>query len=198
MQASGLARARVRRVGLAGDSQRYRVQGAVAKSKRTDGRGGYVFFKELGGAPRRTALSKTARLLVERGLARGRVLDYGCGHGFDADTLGWDAFDPYYRANPPEGSYDTIVVNRVVEVLTRRQRHALLEAVGALLADGGTAYLSVARNVPVGGKAGPRRRLVNYVVFTLPSIHRDAEEEIYMWTKGIAFEDRTQEFEERR
>jgi hypothetical protein len=31
-----------------------------------------------------------------QGLVRGRVLDCGCGHGFDADHFGWDAYDPFY------------------------------------------------------------------------------------------------------
>ena len=94
----------------------------MAKVKSKRGRAGYVFFKELGGAPDRKALSKTARVLTEGDLVRGRVLDYGCGLGFDADQLGWEAYDPYYRAAEPTGPYDTIVVNHVANVLTRASR----------------------------------------------------------------------------
>jgi hypothetical protein len=99
----------------------------VAKVKSKRGRAGYVFFKELGGAPSRRALSKTARVLIDAKLIRGRVLDYGCGLGFDADDQGWDAYDPYYRPDPkPAGPYDTVVVNHVANVLTRDSRAALL------------------------------------------------------------------------
>jgi hypothetical protein len=166
----------------------------MAKVKSQCG-GGYVFFKELGGAPQRAGLSKTARVLVEGGLIRGRVLDYGCGQGYDADQQGWEAYDPYYRPGFPTGPYDTIVVNHVANILTRASREKLLAAVEGLLAAGGAAYISVARNIPLGGKAGSRRRIQNYVVLTLPSIFADDEEEVYRMAKGAAFEDRTREFE---
>jgi hypothetical protein len=84
----------------------------LAKVKSKRGRAGYVFFKELGGAPRRIALSKTARVLAEAGLVRGQVLDHGCGLGFDAGRLGWEAYDPYYRPAAPAGPYDTRGSNR--------------------------------------------------------------------------------------
>lgn len=169
----------------------------MAKVKPTRGKGGYVFFKELGGAPDRRALSRTAQVLVDRRLIRGRVLDYGCGLGYDADQLGWEAFDPYYRPTQLSGLYDTIVVNHVANILTRDSRSELFARVQALLADGGLAYFSVARNIPESGKPGPRRRLQNYVVLTLPSIYADAEEAIYALARGASFEDRTREYEAR-
>jgi len=169
----------------------------VAKVKRTRGRAGYVFFKELGGAPARKALSKTARILIEKKRIRGRVLDYGCGLGHDADLLGWEAYDPYYRPTEPTGLYDTIVVNHVANILTRASRAELFARVCTLLVDGGTAYISVARNIPVSGKPGPRRRIQNYVVLTLPSLFADAEEEIYGLAKDAEYQDRTREFEEK-
>jgi hypothetical protein len=57
------------------------------------------------------------------------------------------------------------------------------------------AYISVARNFPVSSKPGPRRRIQNYVVLTLPSLFTDDEEEIYRVAKDAAYEDRTREFE---
>jgi hypothetical protein len=168
----------------------------MAKIKRKQGRGGYTFVKELGGAPERQGLSKTARVLVEQGRIRGRVLDYGCGLGFDADQLGWDAFDPYYRPAEPAGPYDTIVVNHVVNILTRESRANLFARIDGLLADGSMAYVSTARNIPTAGKWGPRRRIQNYVVLELPSVYADEEEEIYALAKGTKLVDRTREFEE--
>ena len=66
----------------------------------------------------------------------------------------------------------------------------------ALLAPGGAAYISVARNIPLSGKAGPRRRIQNHVILTLLSIFADDEEEIYRLAKDADLEDRTREFEE--
>jgi ATP adenylyltransferase len=169
----------------------------MAKVKRTRGRRRFAYYKELGGAPNRAALSKTARVLLEGRLIRGRVLDYGCGRGYDADAQGWDAFDPYYRPTLLRGPYDTIIVNHVVNVLTRDSRIKLYSQVQALLSNDGVAYLSVARNIPKIGKAGVRQRLQNYVILTLPSVYADVEEEIYELKNGAEFADRTLEFEER-
>ena len=69
----------------------------VAKVK---GKRGFRFIKELGGAIRRETVSRTARFLEDRRLLRGRVLDYGCGFGFDADHFGWEAFDPHPGRSP--------------------------------------------------------------------------------------------------
>ena len=47
------------------------------------------------------------------GLLRGRVLDYGCGRGFDYELLrrlNYDVvgYDPHWRNFPPDGLFDTI------------------------------------------------------------------------------------------
>ncbi len=158
---------------------------------------GYRFVKELGGAVRRETVSATALVLVERKLVKGRTLDYGCGFGFDADHFGWEAFDPYYRQNNPVGVFDTIICNHVANMLTRASRAALFEEIERLLAARGNAYISVTRKIPEIGKAGIRQRIQNYVVLSLPSLHRDDDMEIYRLAKGQAFEDLTTEFEHR-
>jgi SAM-dependent methyltransferase len=166
----------------------------VAKIK---GKRGFRFIKELGGAIRRETVSTTARVLDDRDLLRGRILDYGCGYGFDADHFGWEAFDPHTRQKAPEGLFDTIVCNHVVNMLTRSSRQKLFQALVDLLTPRGKAYLSVSRKIPVTGKLAMRKRIQNYVVLTLPSVYRDEDLEIYRLEPGSAFEDLTQEFEER-
>jgi SAM-dependent methyltransferase len=166
----------------------------VAKLK---GKRGFRFVKELGGAIRRETVSKTARLLEERRLLRGRVLDYGCGFGFDADHYGWEAYDPHYRQKLPEGVFDTIVCNHVANMLTRESRQRLFRSIQALLAPQGKAYVSVSRKIPRAGKIAMRKRIQNYVVLTLPSLLCDDELEIYRLERGSAFEDRTDEIEDR-
>jgi 2-polyprenyl-3-methyl-5-hydroxy-6-metoxy-1,4-benzoquinol methylase len=166
----------------------------VAKIK---GGRGFRFVKELGGAVRRGTVSKTARFLVENELARGRVLDYGCGFGFDADHFGWAAYDPHYRQKLPEGLFDTVVCNHVANMLTRHSRREVLFSLQALLAPRGRAYVSVSRKIPRAGKLAMRKRIQNYVVLTLPSLYRDDELEIYRLGAGSVFEDRTDEIEDR-
>lgn len=161
------------------------------------GRRGFRFIKELGGAIRRETVSKTAQILHDRGLLRGRILDYGCGFGFDADHFGWEAFDPRYRQKSPQGKFDTIVCNHVANMLTRGSRQRLWKAITDLLAAEGSAYVSVSRKIPLVGKMGIRKRIQNHVVLTLPSVFRDDELEIYRLRRGSIFEDRTQEIEDR-
>jgi len=166
----------------------------VAKIK---GKRGFRFIKELGGAVRRETVSKTARFLEEHQLLRGRVLDYGCGFGFDADHFGWEAYDPHYRQKLPEGLFDTIVCNHVANMLTRANRQELFQAIQALFAPKGKAYLSVSRKIPRTGKIAQRKRIQNYVVLTLPSVFCDEELEIYRLEAASDFEDVTHEIEDR-
>jgi hypothetical protein len=170
------------------------LEETVAKIK---GKRGFRFIKELGGALRRETVSKTAQFLAEQRLLCGRILDYGCGFGFDADHFGWEAYDPHYRQKLPEGLFDTIVCNHVANMLTRDSRQDLFAAIQALLAVHGKAYLSVSRKIPRTGKIAMRKRIQNHVVLTLPSLFRDDELEIYRLEAGSAFEDRTQEIEDR-
>lgn len=170
------------------------LEESVAKIK---GKRGFRFVKELGGAIRRETVSKTAQFLAERGLLRGRILDYGCGFGFDADHFGWEAYDPHYRQQALEGVFDTIICNHVANILTRSSRHNLFRALVDLLAPQGKAYLSVSRKIPVVGKLAIRKRIQNYVVLTLPSLYRDGELEIYRLERGSNFEDLTQDIEDR-
>src|SRR5262245_42716335 len=95
--------------------------------------------RALGGAIKRTKPSHAATVLVERGLVRGRRLDYGCGYGLDAATFGWEAYDPYYRPIAPAGPYDTIVCILVLSALSRANRARVVERIRALLAVDGRA-----------------------------------------------------------
>lgn len=168
----------------------------MAKIKLNGGKSKYAFVKELGGAPDRQSPSKTAIVLREKGLIRGKVLDYGCGLGFDADQFGWQGYDPHYRQTYPSTKFDTIVCNHVANVLTRDSRVKLYTAIDNLLQDSGRAYITVARNIPKRGKAGVRKRIQNYVVLALPSVYLDEEIEIYEMGKDAVFKDKTREFED--
>jgi hypothetical protein len=51
--------------------------------------------RALGTAVKRTKPSLSAQIVVDRDLAHGRVLDCGCGYGFEASHYSWEAYDPY-------------------------------------------------------------------------------------------------------
>ncbi|MFN3153141.1 hypothetical protein [Bremerella sp.] len=156
---------------------------------------GYRFVKELGGAIRRRSVSVAANWLVQANLIQGRVLDYGCGFGFDADCFGWDAFDPYYRPAPPQGEYDTIVCNHVLNMLTRSSRTQVIASIQQHLYASGTAWLVVPRNIPCRGKVGLRKRIQNYVILDLPSAWVTDNLEIYKLEKEAVVVDKTDEIE---
>ena len=150
--------------------------------------------RALGGAIKRKKPSKAATIIVGQGLAVGRVLDYGCGFGFDADYYAWDAYDPYYRPTKPEGKFNTIICISVINALTRNNRNKVYSYINGLLAPGGMAYFAVPRDIPKTGKLGMHHSIQNYVVLTLPSIYRDDALEIYRWANGIEFKDKTKDF----
>jgi Methyltransferase domain len=154
--------------------------------------------RALGGAVKRTRPSRAATLLAEQGRAVGRVLDYGCGHGLDAETFGWDAYDPFYRPSEPTGPYDTIVCTLVLNALSRNNRAKVLARIQDLLTPDGRAYLGVARDLPCSGKLGMHHSLQNYVVLTLPSVYADDRLEIYQLSRTATFDDRTVDFMSRR
>jgi hypothetical protein len=149
--------------------------------------------RSLNTAVRRDKPSKAAQVITSLGLAKGRVLDYGCGFGFDADYFAWEGYDPFHRPTEPLGVYDTILCTLVLNVLSRNNRANVLSRLQSLLAKGGHAYLAVSRNIPVTGKLGVNHTLQNYVVLTLPSIYLDDTLEIYDMEKPSRFEDKTKD-----
>jgi hypothetical protein len=95
--------------------------------------------------------SAPAKWLHENGKLIGKMLDYGCGRGKDADTYGMDKYDPHYF---PElavmgleilfDSYDTIMCNFVLNVIDSEvMRTMALIYIRNLLKEGGKAYISV-------------------------------------------------------
>jgi hypothetical protein len=154
--------------------------------------------RALGGAVKRTRPSRAAEILVAHGRAVGRVLDYGCGYGLDADTFDWDAYDPYYRPTQPTGPYDTVVCTLVLNALTRNNRAKVLTHIRELLGEHGRAYLGVARDLPRSGKLGMHHSLQNFVVLTLPSVYADSRLEIYELSRTAVFEDLTRDYLSRR
>ena len=102
----------------------------------------------------RTSISGPTRYLSSQGLIKGRVLDYGCGKGFDADTLGIEKFDPNWCPALPKGKFDTIICNYVLNVVEPSEVKAIIAKVKKLLRCHGVAYFSVRRDLPLTGKAG--------------------------------------------
>lgn len=101
-------------------------------------------------AIKRTAISAPTRFLLQHNLLNGRVLDFGCGFGFDTDELskqGIDitGYDYYYRPDFPNGKFDTIICNYVLNVLEPYAQAEVIMNVTNLLKPTGTAFIAVSR-----------------------------------------------------
>ena len=103
-------------------------------------------------AIRRTDLSVPVRYLLRHDLLKGRILDFGCGFGYDTDELkqrGYDitGYDYYYRTEYPEGKFDTIFCVYVLNVLEPHAQAEVMMNISNLLSPKGTAYFAVRRDL---------------------------------------------------
>lgn len=145
-----------------------------------------------GGAPLRKYPSKGATYLVKNKLVTGRTLDYGCGYGLDAETFGWESYDPYYNPVIINGVFDTIVCTNVFSAVSRVFREEILKSMLILLSDSGKGYIIVPRNIPLRGKySGFNRRPQYHVILTLDSVYKDTDMEIYLLKKDSVCDDKT-------
>lgn len=99
----------------------------------------------------RKNLSLPVRFLKQKHLLLGRVLDYGCGRGYDCDVLCYEGYDPFYRPVVPEGKFDTIYCVYVLNVLSEPEdRVGVLIKISDLLVEDGKGYIAVRRGVKEG------------------------------------------------
>jgi len=99
-------------------------------------------------AIRRNKISRPTQTLIDNNVIKGNVLDYGCGHGYDAETMGFDKYDPFFFPNGLDKNkkYDTIICNYVLNVLNCEQEKEVIADIRKRLKKGGCAYLSVRRD----------------------------------------------------
>ena len=94
--------------------------------------------------------------LKRKGKLKGKILDYGCGFGSDADLLNntgadVDKFDTYYFNTAPSGQYDTITCIYVLNVVEPVIQTDILLEISRLLKPGGKAYFAVRRDIKKEG-----------------------------------------------
>ena len=114
----------------------------------------------------RTKLSAPTRYMLENDLLSGLILDYGCGKGFDVNYLreiGFkiEGYDPYYFPDYPKYKYNTIICNYVLNVIEKEKEDLVLGNIKELLETGGTAYITVRRDVHNEGYR-KRGKMVTY------------------------------------
>lgn len=115
------------------------------------------------------------RWLKRRDLIKGRALDYGSGRGCWYDM---ECYDPYWKPEYPNGKFDTIVCNYVLNVVDDKTQEEIIRNIRGLMKPGGTAYISVRRDLPTGGRSG-RGTYQRYVVLPYESVSKNSTREIY-------------------
>lgn len=115
------------------------------------------------------------RWLHSRGHIEGRALDYGSGRQC---WYGMTCYDPYWRPIKLTGKFNTITCNYVLNVIPLAKQRVVLARIRRLLAPGGTAYITVRRDLPKTGKTG-RGTFQRFVILRLPSVRKTSGYEIY-------------------
>lgn len=142
-------------------------------------------------AKEREFLSFPARLLFEKGLLNGSVLDFGCGFGKDVEVLksrGVDisGYDKHYFPENPAKRFDTILCLYVLNVLLPEEQSLVLMEVSALLKPGGKAYFAVRRDLRSEGyrthKIHQKQTFQTNVILPFTSLFKNENSEIYEYT----------------
>jgi 2-polyprenyl-3-methyl-5-hydroxy-6-metoxy-1,4-benzoquinol methylase len=97
----------------------------------------------------RKTISRPASILSNRGLLEGeRILDYGCGRSIDYtfhDNM--ERYDPHFHPTKPEGKYDVIMCNYVINVVDAFEQEDIINHIKSLLKPNGKAYFTVRRDI---------------------------------------------------
>lgn len=141
-------------------------------------------------AKEREKMSFPSRILQEKNLLKGDILDFGCGFGKDVEELKEKGFnivgyDPYYQPDYPQKKFDTIICHFVLNVLYAKEQACVLFNVSNLLKNGGKAYFSVRRDIK---KQGFRTHYVHKVqtyqtnvILPYISIFKNDNVEVYQY-----------------
>jgi ATP adenylyltransferase len=107
-------------------------------------------------AKERDAISFPARHVLNKGLLKGEILDFGCGFGKDVVVLkdkGLDiiGYDKHHFPTYPQKKFDTIICFYVLNVLMPEEQARVLMEVSSLLKPTGKAYFAVRRDIVYEG-----------------------------------------------
>ncbi|NVK49258.1 MAG: HIT domain-containing protein [Cyclobacteriaceae bacterium] len=139
-------------------------------------------------AKERSSLSFPARIVKERGLLKGEILDFGCGFGKDVELLKTNGFsiegyDKFYQPKYPERKFDTIICFYVLNVLLPEEQALVLMEISELLKPNGKAYFAVRRDLVYEGfrthKIHQKPTYQTNVVLPFRSIYKNDNCEIY-------------------
>lgn len=126
--------------------------------------------------------SNPTKYLANSGLINYPALDYGSGHGKDADVYNLDKYDPYYYPEEPKKEYKTVVCNYVLNVLDKEKTPEVIKKIKNVLSYDGKAYITVRRDIkkPIKTKIGTLQRPI---YLGLKTVKKTKDFETYLMTK---------------
>ena len=139
-------------------------------------------------AKERETLSFPAKLLLNKSLLLGDVLDFGCGFGKDvellkAKELNVIGYDKHYFPIYPIKKFDTIICFYVLNVLMQEEQANVLMEISQLLKSTGKAYFAVRRDLQNEGfrthKIHQKQTYQCNVILNYKSIFKNDNCEIY-------------------
>lgn len=107
-------------------------------------------------AKERDSMSFPAKLLFNKNLLVGDVLDFGCGFGKDVELLkakgiNVTGYDKHYFPEYPQKKFDTIICFYVLNVLLPEEQATVLMELSQLIKPTGKVYIAVRRDLQFEG-----------------------------------------------
>ena len=133
-------------------------------------------------AKEREVLSFPAKLLLNKNLLVGDILDFGCGFGKDVEILQAKGksivgYDKFHFPEYPSKKFDTIICFYVLNVLMPEEQANVLMEISQLLKPTGKAYFAVRRDLTFEGfrmhKVHQKRTYQCNVVLNYKSIFKN-------------------------
>jgi len=123
--------------------------------------------------------------LHNNSLLKGRVLDYGCGRGFDVKYYKIDGYDPRWNVKLKKRKYDTITCNFVLNVVWPIEQFQIIDHIKHLLKKNGKAYFTVRRDIKKGYMVNRGNYPQRIVELEFNSVcHKAGRFEIYEYQKN--------------
>jgi diadenosine tetraphosphate (Ap4A) HIT family hydrolase len=139
-------------------------------------------------AKKRESLSFPAKILFNKNLLNGDVLDFGCGFGKDVELLKSkgvkiEGYDKHYFPKYPNKRFDTILCFYVLNVLLPEEQASVLMELSQLIKPTGKVYIAVRRDIQFEGfrmhKIHQKKTYQCNVVLNSKSIFKNDNCEIY-------------------
>ena len=115
-----------------------------------------------------------------------KILDYGCGRGYDADAMNWYKYDPHYFPSIiADDYYDIVICQYVLNVISsKKERVQVINSVLDCLKGSGKAFFIVRDDIKEDGLTakGTWQGVVNLDEYMRIWGHKKGKYKIYVFS----------------